>query len=883
MADGPTITIGTAEVKVQANLDTLDRGFDRAQEAARKFEAAMQRPTSLVSRHFNKMSADAAAAARQAARAAEETARAQARAQAAYDRATAAMNRQENSLASLVRRYTSWAAIATMVRSIAQESIRTNEGAAAAVDRLNQSYSRLSENAAPAITIATDLMNAFVDSINLAIERHTKLWERLQFKGIPKGGGGGWGGSPEEQLGMRLDKKTGNWTPGAQGFPAAGMTDLTADAKELADALEVLEKFGVESVDSVIERQKEVFAEEKKAAEERMRALVAENDRLFELYQERKELSEDWRKHQEKVTQEFDEGVRDSLRTMAEAGIKLDSEREAKLNRELEDALEYLEKLGEESAEASRDRVDQTIEDQKRAFDEIADYWENVNREMSETGRDFWLEFLETGEFNFKSLARSMRQIWGSVLYDLAKQWASAKLGGGGGGGGFGLGGLFGGAGSSATFDPSTGNWTPGAGGFGGGGMNWGMGAGFGLSMAGSMVNAGVGPGGNTRVGSALSGAGTGAMMGTMILPGIGTVVGAAIGAIAGLISGQDKVSDNRSVATFMPGMMDFGVKSQSAHEVSEATLGGVQQAAEAIRQEILALKEAGIEITSQLSNIWLGERDESSFQLAGGQRISTGTIGDAADLASDVLGELLKTAVSDDPEIMAILKAGGSTQAVMTALNALKMARAFTDEIELALLQIQEPMKAAIMLWQKEAQARLDMAASLGVEISKVQELNQALFNQMTQSVNAGAISAVQGLISQLQFGGLSSASPGEKYAAGLAEFEKARQAALGGGAKEIEAFASIASSFLPQAQDYLGISRELGGLQSTTLNTLQTLLTGLTAPQTMPDLKVPMEAGFSMTVGAVETLTEEVKGLRADNQNLALQIAAMARGVPV
>lgn len=712
----------------------------------------------------------------------------------ALDAAGVSAGKLEAGIGSLVARYTSWAAVIFLVRRAAEEIIRTNDDAA-------KSYENLKGKLSSLVQVSGPLVASFFDEVSKTIERDTKdleklvaLWERFQnlFKGgvtIPMGVSPL---QPGYNTSATMNSTTRNWAASPGGFPASGVTDLTA----IAEA-------------------------QRKASEAQQKADEAEADRIHKLYLARAKMYDDWRIAQDKATAAFDKGVRDSLRLMGEAGIKLETTRNDALERQLQDALEYGEKAAKEASDSQAKRNDETIKDQQRVFDEAERYWRNVNESMTAIGHDFWQEWAQTGELNFKDLFGKLKSLFAGLVFDMARQWASAKIGGGVSGGGLlgfgGLSGLFGGSSTGA----STGG---GIGGFLG---NWG------------------GP------------------------------IALGVGLVASLF--KQKASDNRSVATFMPGMTDFGFGAQSAHETSQATLGGVQTAAELIRQQILAFKEVGIQFTSQLSNIWLGERDASTFQIGGGPRISAGSVGDPQDLANDVLAALLKSATSNDPAIAKMLAGGGNIAEIQQAL-------AFGVQITDALAQITDPLKYAIDLWKKESQARLDMAAATGFSIDKVQQLNAALYQQIVQQQNAGALSSIGGLISQLEHGPMSTAAPGKQYAAALAEYQAAQKAALGGGAAEAQAYAQVTSSFLPFAREYLGTSQAYGKIETGALTTLRGLQTSLTTPAMAPDLQplvTATQTGTNMVVGAIDSQTKVIERLETENKRLGAMIEALMKRV--
>lgn len=551
-------------------------------------------------------------------------------------------------------------------------------------------------------------------------------------------------------------------------------------------------------------------------------------------------------------------------------------------------------KVRDDAANFARERA----EAEKKAWDDSFDAYYKLQDELI-------LEQQKNHEKAVKESSRTLRDGWGSALDSMYSDWggflskllgagastvmellrmfkgALGGLGGGRGGAGSGflsglggLGGLWGGA---ARIDPSTGNWIPGPQGFGGGGLLGQLG-GIGGVLGNGLMGAGVGSmvgslTGGRSTGSTIGGA-IGAIAGNLIpIPVLGPLIGAALGgAIGGMFGG--KPSDMRSVATFGSDY-SFAVKAQSAHESSQETLSSAQQAAALIGQQVQELMAVGVTFTQQLGDIMIGARDVSTFRLAGSsKRIGVGSVGDPADLAADVIAALMKTATSTDPAIAAILKGTGTPQEIAQQIATFQAkaaaAKQFSSEIETALLSVQDPLKAAIEMWKKEAQARLDAAATLGVDVAKVQQLNTLLYQQIQQQMNAQSIAGLQGFVSSYAFGSQSMATPAQQVAAAGTAYDLARQAALADpNQANVQAFLQSSQAYLPLAKSHYGISSQYAAIEQGALSTADQLLASLKAVPSAPDLQPVVSAvssGAAMTTAAAEETTAEVASLKQE-----------------
>jgi len=795
---------------------------------------------------------------------------------AATDGAIFSTARLSDNVGLLIGRYASWAAIITTVTKLARTAAEHDEEAGNAIDRLSVSWVKLSEAAAPTLTFLVNRLTNVLDLLNAmpaALADVRRGMSQAEFLGrdtanplLSQRSSGIPFASAANPF-AAMDSKSRNWTPGAAGFPVSGSSDLTA-----------------------------IAAAQKKLTDEALKGYAAEADAIFKLSQARAEMYEKWRIAEEKRHATFDANIKAEITALGKAGLQIEIERNKAEEGALQSALEYGEKLSAEMTASERKRTDDFIKDQERAFDQAAEYWRDVSDSMLATGRDFWLEWAQTGVANIKDLFGKLKAWFAQLLWDLAIEAklrpialniTSAMGGGilGAAGGLFGGGGSYNGVPMSVPVTPMAGSFWSSTG-FGGKYVQPGlMGAGVG-SIVGSLT------GGNS-MGSAIGG-GAGGIAGSIIgslIPGIGTVLGGLLGgALGGGIGGMfgGKPSDMRSVATFTPGMTDFGVSAQSAHETSQATLSAAQQAASAISQEVQALTAFGVQFTQQLSNIWIGERDASTFQLQGGQRISVGTVGDVADLTADTIAALLKQATSSDPEIAAILKAGGTGAAITQALQALQTARAFSSEIEMALLAVTDPLKYAIELWKKESQARLDMAAAYGVSLDTVQQLNAALYQQIAAQQaqqNAGAISGLDQFINSLQYGAGSAASPQAQIGAAFSDYDAARQAALmNPSAQTAAAFQQAAGSFLPLAREFYGTTQTYDAFAQGAINTAEQLKGFLGTPA-MPDLAPVIQQTSAMSTAAIveatQTQTDEIVELKEEVRQMNGMIFSLLRQV--
>src|SRR5262245_15830739 len=681
---------------------------------------------------------------------------------------------------------TSWGAALAAINRLGAEAAKQNEETAASVDRLSQAYTDLARNAGPAFTAYNDFLAGTIDRLNDVFAAGQKAAQYLGLASPP---------SDEPALARRV--QGGGWMPGAAGFPEAGVTDLTeqrrAQEKLLSDAL----KYGEELAKADRERVAARIEAESDAFDKQLAEALAYGEELEKLDRDR------------------------TARRLADE--------EAVADKALAEALRY----GEQFQEAERARVERSIAKLNEAAERSADYWRDALERMSSEGGYFFERFFATGEADLKDFLQIFRNAWARMLADLATTQfveplmrqalgaMSGALGLGGGGGvgggmggagllGGGLAGLFGGGGAS--FNAATGNWTPGPAGFGGiGAFGAGL-AGLGLGQIAGML------GGNTT-GGGIGGA-AGAVLGNFLFPGIGGLIGGALsgGLLGGMFGG--KPSNFRATATFGPG----GSFELSGDKPNAQTLSLAQQAAQSIADEVNQLKAFGVEFQNQLSNIWIGARDPSSFQLVGGGRMSVGSVGDVQDLVAETVAALLKGASATNPVAAAAL-AGGYDQLRATA--------AYSAQ-------------------------------------------------------NAPLIGSINDYLRSFQYGPGSVLAPGQQYAAALSDYERSRAAALSGGPAEAQAYLQMTSQFLPFAREYLGTTQAYETIRSGAESTLQSIVTKLQTPPGMStEIVSPIvnatTTGFATTVESIEKLQSETVRLRESFDRLAGDMSALLRAKPV
>jgi len=569
--------------------------------------------------------------------------------------------------------------------------------------------------------------------------------------------------------------------------------------------------------------------------------------------------------------------------------------------------------------EKSGDDYDEGIKKQKELTKE---YWENAFDDARYSLKSFWLEFVDTGVLNFKRLGQQLKSLWASILFDMAEEAirkqikvnltaSSTGAGGAGGSGGlFSQNGMFGG-----------GMWGGQA-----GKVGWGGGALMGASLiAGAFQN----PNGNTRISSGLSGAASGAMIGSMILPGIGTAVGAIIGGIAGLIGGADKPSNYRATATFGGGT--YGL---SGDKPNQNTLNLAAAAGKSITTEQNFFESQGITFNRQLSNVWIGQRDPSSYQFAGGPRVSVGSVGDVSDLVLDAVQAMLKNSTGGSAALRSVagrqygsleefnaavdfvtqvydvvtkakpamtateqaMKAlvdsfkAASTQAKSLGLDVAALGegarKSFDQDIRLSIIAIQEPLKYALELWQRDAQARLDAAAAFGADLTQVRQLNELLRQQTISQVTGGVTAGLRGLIGGIQYGPGSAAAPSQQYFAALTDYNRAKSTALSSmNPQDILAFQSAAQSFLPIARGFLGTSQRYGELTNDVVDVASRLISGVEQASSQIDLSPVVQAtnantavnseGFAALESSMNGVKEELRGLKGVFEAIARRVA--------
>lgn len=419
------------------------------------------------------------------------------------------------------------------------------------------------------------------------------------------------------------------------------------------------------------------------------------------------------------------------------------------------------------------------------------------------------------------------------------------------------------------------------------------LGSVFGSIGGGNSTNAGIGGGIGGIAGSFLP------------IPG-GKFIGSAIGSVIGSLFGPTHPSNFTAVANFGGGL---GVTGMGGDKPNSNTTGLAGNAAAQIEQAVAALQGYGATFGRGLDFLAIGEQRNSYFRLAGDTANRTiGSTGDPNDLALQALRALLPSLSGGSANLGTALGRAGSAAEFQSISNfvvnvydvltrgapaatqmetAMKdlvksfrdssnearrlgldvgaltsgFAKSFNEDVRLSLMGIQEPLKASLELWRRDAQARLNTAASIGGDIGQVNQLNAALFRQMREP----QIAALTGLQNQIGFGAFSAAAPGDQYFTALSAFNTAKASALGGG--DSAAFVTAAQNLLPVARNFLGTSEAYGSLSrdiSATANILKEDLGRM--PELTPLIEATVQTGAA-TVGAIADLKTEVKNL-ADEQ---------------
>lgn len=474
----------------------------------------------------------------------------------------------------------------------------------------------------------------------------------------------------------------------------------------------------------------------------------------------------------------------------------------------------------------------------------------------------------------------------------------------------YGVGGLFGGSGTPS--DSTLGSA------LGGGLQGYGIG-----SLYGQIAGLSPAKAENASIGGAIGG-----IAGSFFGP-IGSLVGSALGSFVGGLFGPGpsnftasaKFNANQTTASF------------SGDKPNDNTVGLSKTVAQGILQELASLKSYGVGFTDTISQINIGERDRSTFLLGSGTKGTTSTVGDAGDLALQAIEALLKTANSASPALQNVLSKNSfasvddldaavkfvtqvydTTVAAKPAMTQVEQAmkdmtkaffdaqgqikslgldmdafaagtrKSFDQDIRLSIEQIQDPLKYALDLWQRDAQARLNAAATLGGDIDQVRTLNDLLRKQAVDQASSGTIASLKNLIDGVNFGPASAFAPDKQYFSVLSAYNQAKSAALTTGSiADIGAFQSAAQALLPIARGFLGTSERYGALTTDVVQTATQFQTGLTAPPAV-DLHPVVEATAASATAIVSAIQDT--NARLDTTNARLDqlggvIGALARRV--
>jgi hypothetical protein len=398
--------------------------------------------------------------------------------------------------------------------------------------------------------------------------------------------------------------------------------------------------------------------------------------------------------------------------------------------------------------------LEQTLEETKR--------WREQVDQTSRSFENMFTHVLETGKFKFTDLTTFIKDAFARMLAQMAtlaieepiivpmvtsmKSVIGSLFSGGGG-----IGSLLGfGGGSDAAWGfPGSVNITPAI----GSGI-FGSGVGLGALAGGALGGLGIGSllssftGGNLT-GSSIGG-GIGGVIGS-IIPGIGTIIGGLAGSLLGGLFGNNKPSNFTGYANFGP---DYSLAGGSAGDKpNSATIAASQQAGTAIAAAAKSLEAAGITLTAGVNHLEIGQRDQSSLVLAGGQRVNVGAVGDVQAAVTGTISYLLGGASSSNPNVQKVLDfykgTGGlnaaNADAILASVGAVS---GFDTANQAAIDQMTNPVLAAWNNLMKTEQASLDQARQFGLDTTLLERRNRLEQAAFVANLNAQQRTALEGLV---------------------------------------------------------------------------------------------------------------------------------------
>ncbi len=366
-----------------------------------------------------------------------------------------------------------------------------------------------------------------------------------------------------------------------------------------------------------------------------------------------------------------------------------------------------------------------------------------------------------------------------------------------------------------------------------GGSIGGGLGAGLGSVLAGS---------------SALAGTSIATALGGFLLPGIGAVAGGLLG---GLFGG--KKPSNQVAGGFILPETGSVYQNLALSQPGVSTPKGTQnldrfnQVVGQIQTYLTAIQSAvggKFNIDSYLVNV--GSRDPNVLRLnSGGQYGEKQIIADTDDkLINAAVSQITQTLVGAASEFSGIIAAAGSKTAdeLVKAIAKIAQRKEFDQSIQQQILELTNPLQAALDAEQKLADQRLNIAKELGADILKVEELNklrreqvEKQYGQSQEEISRDAetiASRLRGIADNLRetVAGLNTSeysplTPDQRLQSAGQQFFSLASAARSGDVQAMEQLAAASQTYLREAQGFYASNEQYTAI----FNTVRTTLDGL------------------------------------------------------
>ncbi len=366
-----------------------------------------------------------------------------------------------------------------------------------------------------------------------------------------------------------------------------------------------------------------------------------------------------------------------------------------------------------------------------------------------------------------------------------------------------------------------------------GGSIGGGLGAGLGSVLAGS---------------SALAGTGIATALGGFLLPGIGAVAGGLLG---GLFGG--KKPSNQVAGGFILPETGSVYQNLALSQPGVSTPKGTQnldrfnQVVGQIQTYLTAIQSAvggKFNIDSYLVNV--GSRDPNVLRLnRGGQYGEKQIIAGTDDkLINAAVSQITQTLVGAASEFSDIITAAGSKTAdeLVKAIAKITQRKEFDQSIQQQILELTNPLQAALDAEQKLADERLNIAKELGADILKVEELNrlrreqvEKQYGQSQEDISRAAetmAGRLRGIADNLRetVAGLNTSefsplTPDQRLQAAGQQFFSLATAARSGDVQAMEQLAAASQTYLREAQGFYASDEQYTAIFNTVRATLEGL----------------------------------------------------------